>query len=379
MSYNFKGIKRILVIKLRHIGDVLLTAPVFRALKETFPDAEVSALVNKGTDDVLRGNPFIEEIIAYNRAIKEVSIFKRYAQEIKFLREIKTRRFDMTIDLTGGDRGAIVSFISGAHYRIGWGPTKGFIGKRHLYTHLSKPDGRKHMVIQNLDVVSPLGIRTNNLRVDLFIPDDAMSFIKKILKENISKPIIHIHPTSRWLFKCWKDEYMAEVIRWLLGKGVTVIVTSSPDQKEITKVKGILSLLHPLTNRDSTLLDLTGKTTIKQLAAISKVSDLFLGVDSAPMHIASAVGTPVIALFGPSSAYSWGPWDNNNPQDSYQQGNGVYTLGIHTVLQRNWLCVPCGRDGCNGTKISKCLYDIKPEEVIDLLSSRFIKDKLKYK
>ncbi|MFN3480645.1 MAG: putative lipopolysaccharide heptosyltransferase III [Thermodesulfovibrionales bacterium] len=398
MNHPFTDIRRILVIKLRHIGDVLLTSPVFRALKETFPEAEVSVLVNGGTEEVLSGNPFIKEIITFDREIKKAPFVERYKEEIRFLREIRKRSFDMTVDLTGGDRAAILSFLSGARYRIGWESRKGLIGKRHLYTHLFRPDGRRHMVLQNLDVVRHFGIDTEDRSVNFFIPDDARAFVKEIFKKNNLQssswlggtsarlgaglqPIVHIHPTSRWLFKCWKDEYMAEIIRWLIDNNAIVIVTSSPDRREMEKTKKILSLLRdspdsifspvnlrqppsPITHHPSRIIDLCGKTTIKQLAAISEASDLFLGVDSAPMHIAAAVGTPVIALFGPTGAYSWGPWDNSDGGRS--KVNGLRSK--HIVIQRDWECVPCGKDGCNGTKISRCLEDIRPDEVIAHLS-----------
>lgn len=389
MSHAFKDIHRILVIKLRHIGDVLLTVPVFRALKETFPDAHISALVNSGTEDVLRGNPLIDEILVLDRSIKKLSPVKRYAKEIAFLKNIRAKGFDMTIELTGGDRAAAISIASGAKYRLGWRSKKGFAGKKYAYTHLSGPDGNKHMVLQNLEVVSQFGITTKDPSVNFYIPDEDKIFIRDLLKKNgVPKKsetfwgnsnvdektnIVHIHPTSRWLFKCWKDEYMAEVIRWLLDGGNTVIVTSSPDRREMEKAKRILSFVGSrFTDHSSRLLDLCGKTTIKQLAAISEVADLFFGVDTAPMHIAAAVGTPVIALFGPSGAYSWGPWDNNlKPEKTpFPERNGVQAFGIHTVIQRNWDCIPCGRDGCDGSKISRCLNDIGPEEVIEIIRKR---------
>lgn len=413
---NFAGIKKILVIKLRHIGDVLLTVPVFRALKETFPDAHITALVNSGTEDVLNGNPLIDEILVMDRSIKKLSPIKRYAKEIAFLKNIRANGFDMTVDLTGGDRAAILSFVSGAKYRLGWRSKKGFLWKQSIYTHLSEPDGNRHMVLQNLEVLKKIGINTEDLSVDFYIPEDDRTFAKNILKENSvdkNAGIVHIHPTSRWLFKCWNDKHMAEITRWLLDSGNTVIVTSSPERREMEKTRRILSLVG--NSPDSTassvnlgqsphgsrLIDLCGKTTIKQLGAISEISDLFFGVDSAPMHIAAAVGIPVVALFGPSGAFNWGPWDNKFkvPSSKLQKGdcpgftdeakisrrigtvpgrietpyakrNGMQNLGIHTVIQKNWECIPCGKDGCNGSKISKCLEDIGHEEVKSILSEK---------
>lgn len=372
----FNRIKKILVIKLRHIGDVLLTVPVFRALRETFPHAHISALVNSGTEEVLSGNSLIDEILRLDRGIKRLSSMERYLREINFLKEIRKKDFDMTVDLTGGDRASIISFLSGAKYKLGWRSKKGFIGKKYLYTHLCEPNGKKHMVLQNLDVISQFGISTENLSVDFHIPENDRVFIRKILEENNVKKdatLLHVHPTSRWLFKCWKDEYMAEIIKWLLDNSATVIVTSSPDKKEVDKAKRILSLVASrFTLHTSRLLDLCGKTTIKQLAAISEISNIFFGVDSAPMHIAAAIGTPVIALFGPSGVYSWGPWDNNQKSEGkpYPQKSGVQAFGKHVVVQRDWECIPCGKDGCNSSKISKCLEDIKPDEIKNILEEK---------
>jgi heptosyltransferase-3 len=192
---------------------------------------------------------------------------------------------------------------------------------------------------------------------------------------------VHVHPTSRWLFKCWRDEYMADVITWLVEQGMKVVVTSSPEKKEMDKAKKILSLVSEFTQpiippspegSMGELIDLCGKTTIKQLAAISETSHLFFGVDSAPMHIAAAVGTPVVALFGPSAACNWGPWDKTCPY-GYGKKSGIQEAGKHIVIQNHRHCIPCKIDGCNGTKISQCLESIKVKEVKKLLSEKLQK------
>ncbi len=376
---EFHNVNRILVIKLRHIGDVLLTVPVFRALKQTFPSARTTALVNAGTEEVLKGNPYIDDILVFDRAIKRLPALSRYKREADFLAQVRKNSFDMTIDLTGGDRAALLSYLSGARYRTGWESKRGFIGKKHLYTHLSRPDASKHIVLQNMDAVRPFGIDAEDLSIDFFIPDEDRTHIRKILgpedqKEGKRGHIVHVHPTSRWLFKCWDDRSMAEIISWLLDKGTKVAVTSSPMRNEIEKARGILSIVGP----HQGLVDLCGATTIKQLAALSEIADLFFGVDSAPMHIAASVGTPVVALFGPSGAFNWGPWDNIESNKlkgclacaPYPRRSGIQSFGIHTVIQEERQCIPCGSDGCNGSKQSKCLEEIKPATVKELLSER---------
>ncbi len=358
MKHGFKNIKKILVIKLRHIGDVLLTVPVFRALRENFPDAHITTLVNSGTEDVLTGNPLIDEIIVFERDIKKKNPLRRYLMELLFLRQNRARGFDMTVDLTSGDRAAIISFFSGARYRLAYDPVRdGFLGKRYSYTHLAKKDGSQHIVLQNLAVIKQFGISTENLAVDIFIPDKDRVFVKEVFNEHgiaESDTVVHIHPTSRWLFKCWKDEYMAEVITRLVEQGIKVVVTSSPDKRELDKARRILSLCSSLVTRHSSLLiDLCGKTTIKQLAAVSKASTLFFGVDSAPMHIAAAVGAPVIALFGPTEAQIWGPWGNH-----------------HIAITKSMSCKPCPKGACEGILPRDCLKAISIGEVTKTIEKR---------
>lgn len=350
--HEFVDIKKILVIKLRHIGDVLLSVPVFRSLRETFPAAHISALVNSGTEAVLEGNPMIDEIIIFNRKVKAESPARKLVKEISFLKDIRSKRFDMTVDLTSGDRAAVLAFATGARYRIASDPEgKGFAGKRYLYTHLAKMDGNSpHMVLQNLDIVRQFGITTQDLAVDIFITDEAKVFVKNMLKEHSireSDTIVHVHPTARWLSKHWMDKSMAGIINWMVENNLKIVITSSPSDREMERVKRILSLVHDR----SRVADLSGRTTIKQLAAISAAADLFVGVDTAPMHIAAAVGTPVVALFGPSGEAQWGPWGEQ-----------------HTVLTKKMRCNTCPKEICDGIEVKRCMEAITEEEVISAIA-----------
>jgi heptosyltransferase-3 len=378
MNVFFNDVKKILIIKLRHIGDVLLTVPTIRALKENFPDANISALVNKGTEEMLQGNPLLNNIIIYNRDIKKQKLFNALKEETSFVLNLRKEVFDLTVDLTSGDRPAILSYLSGARYRIGNNPMgKGFLGKRLAYTHLANVEQKRmHTVEYNLDIVREFGIDTKDKTVDFYFNAEDRGYTDNFLKKNkvTEKDIlIHIHPTSRWLFKTWNDKSMAEIIDYLqLKKKTKVIVTSSPEKKELDKAKKILKLCK------SKPLELLGKTSLKQLGALSKGANLFFGVDSAPMHIAAAVNTPVIALFGPSGAFHWGPWYNQQGQgargkgqkNAYKKKNGIQAFGIHTVIQKDWDCIPCGKDGCDGTKISRCLEEISVRDVIKIIDKK---------
>ena len=161
------------------------------------------------------------------------------------------------------------------------------------------------------------------------------------------KPYVVVHPTSRWMFKTWRLDGYARVIDHLQEAcGLNVMVTGGPEEKEQAAVQAILSQCR------TRPLDLSGRLTLKQLGCLIGGARLFFGVDSAPMHMAAAVGTPVLALFGPSGDIMWGPW-----------GKG------HRVIKKNWPCRPCGRDGCEGSKVSRCLEEITDEEAISAIET----------
>ncbi|MBI5562255.1 MAG: putative lipopolysaccharide heptosyltransferase III [Deltaproteobacteria bacterium] len=376
---NFDGVKNILVIKLRHIGDVLLTVPAIRALKENFPGAAVSALVNSGTEEMLTGNPLLAGVIAFDRTIKGASALRRMGAELGFVKRLHERRFEMTVDLTGGDRPALIGFLSGARYRLGYDPGgAGFAGKKRLYTHLAeRPGARAHTVLRDLGIGAAFGITTANLSVDIYTSaeDDAAAG-KALAEAGVAQgvPFVHCHPTSRWLFKAWTDEGMAQVLDAIQSKGLRAVITAGPAEAERKRTAAIVRLMR------TEPADLSGALTLKGLAALSRRAALFFGVDSAPMHIAAATGTRVVALFGPSGAFDWGPWDNREAarwaaaskkpggaRSPYPLKNGAQRFGAHRVIQRDWDCVPCGKDGCNGTKKSRCLDEITPEDVLTVV------------
>ena len=353
---GFEGVNKVLVIKLRNIGDVLLSVPAIRAIKESIPGVSVSALVNSGTEEMLTGNPLLDEVLTFDRSIKSGSLRKRGSGELKFIKMLRKKGFDMSVDLTGGDRAAIIGCLIGARFRLGYDPGgAGFIGKKFFYTHVAKtPPERTHTVLRDMGLPAAFGLKTSNMSVEIFTTPDEDSFVKGLLAKNgigPETPYVHVHPTSRWLFKCWNDKSIAAIIDLFANEGLRVVLTSAPDKRETDKIKAIKA------KAKTTPVDLSGALRLKHLASLSRGAALFFGVDSAPMHIAAASGPPVVALFGPSGVFDWGPWDNeaSRSQTPYAALSGVQSFGRHTVIQEDWDCIPCGQDGCNGTKKSDCL------------------------
>jgi len=351
-AIDLSTLHRVLVIKLRHHGDVLLTSPVFSVLKNHAPHLEIDALVYQDTAEMLSLHPAISQVHTIDRKWKSAGVFTQARAEWKLLSALRARRYDLIIHLTEHNRGAWLTRLLGARY----GVVEKLRGKgRFWYNsfshHYPIPIGRwRHRVELNLDGLRRIGVYpTEQERHLTLVPgEEAETFIDQALEQHglRGKSFLHLHPTSRWRFKCCPEEKMSELIDTLQQEGHRVVLTAGPGTDEMAAVKRITaSLSAPVT-------DLSGRLSLKQLAALTARAQAFIGVDSAPMHIAAAMGTPTAVLFGPSGDPEWGPWQVP-----------------HKIITSNHTCRPCGNDGCGGGKLSECLQTISVAEVLEAVHS----------
>lgn len=297
---------RILVIKLRHHGDMLLITPVISALKQKFPQAGIDILLYEETRDMLAANPEIVQIHGIDRHWKKQGTRHQLYQEWALLRTLRHRNYDMVINLADQWRSAIITALTGAPIRIGFAfPKRQNALWRWCHTNLvsTANHSKQHTVEQNLSILSPLGIQANDIPATMSYAPEDWQACQRLLPDEAQQGYVVIQPTSRWLFKCWKEESMSEVVNALSHMGKYVILTSGPDGKEIEMIDKILSGC-PSAN----VISLAGKLTLPRLAALIDHAQLFIGVDSVPMHMAAALKTPLIALFGPSKMVFWRPW-----------------------------------------------------------------------
>lgn len=340
------GIRRALVIKLGHIGDVLVSTPVLTGLKEAYPELKLTALVNQGTEAMLIGNPLLSDVLVLRRDQKGLDAL---FGQLGLLARLRRGRFDLAVDLSGGDRGAFLAWASGARIRLGFAPRKPHIRARAFH-HLADPRGTQNHVVETLlRPLALIGVSPQDRRLKLHPTAADQNRAMAILTEHSVSPggYALVHPTSRWMFKTWTPEGNAAVIAWLLARGLQVVLTSSPEAKELAFVHKVLDRLGPRPG----LVNLAGKVDLGLLGGLIQGARVFFGVDSAPMHMAAALGVPCAVLFGPSGDKMWGPWQVASE-----------------VITRPEDCRPCGRDGCDGSKISRCLLEITPEEVIAALT-----------
>ena len=286
--------KNILIIKLRYIGDVLLATPTVRAIKAARTDVRVTMMVNRGTEDVLSGNPNMDEIVVLDKG--------SLAAQWRLIAGLRRRQFDTVIDLTDGDRSAFLTWISGAPVRIGFNDEHRWRGR--YYTELVQPlPGIRHRIDRDLEALKPMNIQAGSKDPQLWLTPEEENSADQLLDQlgvQRSQSIVILQPGARYWFKAWPPERFAELADRLTSQyGYQVLIGGSDQDIDLAQQIRQTAKSKPII--------MAGRTTIKQFAAIARKSALFVGSDSGAMHIASAVGTPVVALFGPSSPREWGP------------------------------------------------------------------------
>jgi heptosyltransferase-3 len=361
--------RRALIIKLRHIGDALLGTAVATALKAISPQCRVTYLVPAGMEELVALCPDVDTVLTLTRSARGGGGLVRYLRnQATLLRRLRRERFDLALDLGGGDRAAFLAWASGASRRVGVLP---FYRTRHVrrraFHHVVVSDVKAHAVQQDLDVLRAAGFAVESAPVRVHIPEAAIRQASERLRAagiSAGTPLVIVHPTTRWEFKAWPEDRFAACVRSLLAQGVQVVLTCGPDADERDRVRRVAeSVAGPVPQFPGTL-------SLAQLAGLLTAAQVFLGVDSAPTHLAAALGVPCVALFGPTGAYNWGPWVPTPDRTPYPATGGRQTAEPHVVLQQAWECSSCGRPGCLSGKRSECLEALDVDEVVAAVMAR---------
>ncbi len=326
--------KRILVTQTGGwIGDMILLTPTLRALRHTYKYSHIALLLRPLVWELMRNNPYIDELIVYNkrREHKGIRVLWNLAGQ---LREAK---FDIAIVLHPNSvRSAVIPYLGGIPERIGTRVN----GRGIFLTRTINDRDDIHEIQRYLRVLKLIGIDDTDPRLELWHTDEERCFVEQLLTEHgaLDKTLVGINPGTTWPTKRWRLERFAQVIDALSQKkDVRVIVTGSPAEQYLgEKLKSLTS---------TKFINMIGKTTILQLGALIERCSYYLTCDSGPMHIAAAVNTPTIALFGPTSFIRHPPY-----------GHG------HIVIQKPAECRPCYERTC--TKNYACMEAIEVEDVL---------------
>ncbi|MFC1704648.1 lipopolysaccharide heptosyltransferase II [Candidatus Omnitrophota bacterium] len=336
--------KDILVIKMSALGDVILSVPSLRAIRKNMPHARIYCLVGKPSQNIVQSCPYVDEVIIYDAQSKHKGI----RGMIKLARELRRLNFDMVIDLQNNRKSHLLSFLSMSLVRYGFDNKKlSFL----LNKRIPLSSTAQLPVQQQFQLLEAAGIATDDQRLELWPSKDDEEYVSKLVssfwvakKEKLVG--INISASKRWLTKCWPLENFAALCDELAKKNVRTVITGTEEEITIAKRFSLMTKSKPLV--------VVGQTNLMQLASLIKKLQVFITADSAPLHVAAAMETPFVALFGPTS-----PSRHMPPAKRC------------VVIKKELQCVPCYKPIC---VTKQCMVDISVQEVLQA-TEKLLKNK----
>ena len=343
---------RLLFIRLRSLGDVILSTPLYTALKIWRPDLQLSVLVETPYDEVLKGNPALSSILAMPAKIYSWQQFN-LNERWKMLLKIRREHFDCCINLHGGSTSAWITLMSRARHRVGLHDFRNaFCYNNRIKVPKFTSETHWHSVRYQMEWLYQLGLPETPIPpLQLFPDPKSKSKINARLKQAglfPHQPYCAIQPSSRFYTKEWTESGFAEIIDHLQERfGYSTALVG--DAKETSKLRRIASLCRtsPIT---------LGELSILDLIWVLKQAKMYIGNDCGPTHLAAALGLPTIVLFGPSDSTVWYPWQVE-----------------HEIVQNTFECNPCPFHRCYVYDEPKCILSITPGHVKEAIKRLLIR------
>jgi lipopolysaccharide heptosyltransferase I len=298
---------RILISRMSAIGDAILTLPVACALRDHFPNAYIAWVVEKKAAPMIRNHRALDQVIEFERGWFTSIHGIRDARE-----QLLQHKFDITIDCQGLTKSALAGRLSGARKRIGFGGSHGGELSRLLNNTLIKPVFT-HVTDRSLELLIPLGVHSPKVRWKLPIPPEAQSWASRWRSHVPSESLAALNPGATWASKLWEPDRFASIARYVHDRYNyrSVVVWGTAEEKamaeEIVRLSNGAATLAPETN-------------LHHLAALIETADLFISADTGPLHLAVAVGTSTIGLYGSTRPGDSGPYGQVAIQKAYESG-----------------------------------------------------------
>ncbi len=326
--------ERILVIQFRMIGDVLLSTPILRALRQHYPKSHIVFCAEPAPAGALKGNPFIDDVMIHPRPAT-------WREEVKFLLAIRRRRFDLVIDLMGNPRSALVSRFSGAPNRIAFARWPRSLCYTMLVDHCHEVQG--YTATKRLRLLEPLGIHSSDVAMTMTYTSDEREAVEHFLRAHGVSPndlLVCIDPTSQVVTRQWPAASFSQLTDLLAERlGARVFLLWGPGEKAYVESIAATTRSKPLLNP---------AWTLAHVAALMDRADLFVGCDSAPGHIAISQQTPTVTVFGAQRSANWRPPDPR-----------------HQVVMTGLECQPCDQKQCGPPLNIACLTTLTVETVFE--------------
>lgn len=306
--------KKILIIQLRRVGDVIFTLPVIGALKKHLPDAHIDFLVESPGDQMARLHPDLSETLVYDSK-----------HPLEWLLKIRQRKYDWVLDFHSNGRTLLLSLASGAPLRAGF---NGPLTRKVVYTNLVQTTDQKYLPEQKLDVLRAIGIPCREWSWGLKIPRAEAEWAENFLKASGVKPgeiLVGMAPATRRSIRAWKEDRWAQVAEKLAAESKKVLFLWGPGEKDLMeRVRGLI-------NAPEGRVILPPETSLLQLAALIQKCCAVLAVDNGPKNMAVALNVPTMTLSGPTNPMSFDP--HGDPR--------------HLVVREDSLhCISCGLNLC---------------------------------
>lgn len=345
MSKKGNVYKKILIVKLSSLGDIIHALPVLNALKENIPDSLISWAVEPQYAELLRGHPALAQVIPVNLKFWRKNFWKSTKKVCYDMKDtvllFKKQNFDLAIDLQGLTKSALVSGLSGARHRLGIHP--GYCREplaAGFYTRWVQPCGT-HVIEQNLSLLRALDIDKPEVKFNFKIPDQERLWANNWINEHFQtvnkKKLIIVHPGTRWQSKQWPVEKYIELLNQLCSEKCTLVLAGSGEEKNL-----LAQIASALNKSIVQLSDIS----IKQYMALLAKGDLFISSDTGPLHLAAALGLRTISFYGPT---------RNGPLRNGPWGTG------HKMFCLDLDCIGCHKKHCSH---KDCMQQIKVDNVL---------------
>lgn len=325
--------KRILFIKPSSLGDIIHCLPVLKAIRHKWPDAKISWVIKDIYADIVIRNPLIDDLILLRKNSLTTSI-------LSFRKKLRDGSFDLAVDVQGLFRSGLIAFLSGAAVRVGFSNAREMAPL--FYTRKVDADLNLHAVDRNLKLAASLGCENQEIKFPIAVSKEAQEEASDFLRKNkldTGQPLITFVPGARWEKKKWPSQSfsrLGDLLNQELRAGI-ILAGSRQEEGLIHKIRGAMK------NSSVEVVDFS----LTKLTALLTRSDVVVTNDSGPMHIAAAVGTPVVALFGPTDPQRTGP----------------YTKRC-LIIRKEMNCMPCFRKPCSQNSF-ECMESIAVEEAFE--------------
>jgi len=355
-TFDADRVRRVLVICTRQIGDVLLTTPLIAAAKARWPDAEVDVLGFAGTLGMLQGNRDVHAFV-------EVPPGSGWRQSIGLIRR-HARRYDLAFIAQYSDRAHLYGAFLARHRsglvlrdrRDSW-------WKRLLLDHaVTVDEDQTHAVLEKLRLIAPWAAPPSAVRVQ----PPAGSALPEALARRLAERRVALHVPTLVRYKLWPIRHQIELVRALVDEGLQVLLSGGPSEADRARTAEVLRGVGA-SAADDRVIDIAGMLDLGQLATLLRGAGLYIGPDTSITHLAAAVETPVVAIFGAIDPRLWGPWPQGHAATQpYRERASEQRVGETLLLQGDPPCVPCNRAGCerHNDSRSECLETLSPLRVL---------------